>query len=118
MKKIFILDDEADFLISLKSWGVSKNYAIDTFENGDGFLESVLNIKPAVILIDINLRNEDGRLIAKKLKQTLPFAVQIVLISADPAALIAYQHFYADGMMNKPFSFAELDAKLQRHLNR
>ncbi len=116
MPKIFVIDDEGDVLTSIKAWGEKKNYQITTFENSDGFLDSLLEIKPDVVLIDINLKNDDGRFISQDLKNILPFPVKIILISADPLALLDYHSHYADGILNKPFTFADLEKKLKQHL--
>lgn len=118
MPKIFVIDDETDVLVSIKAWGEKTGHEVTTFENSNGFLDGLLNIKPDIVLIDIKLKNDDGRLISDQLKKTLPFSVKIILISADPLALLDYQHHRADGILNKPFSFAELENKLKQHLRR
>jgi two-component system OmpR family response regulator len=118
MPKIFVIDDEADVLISIKSWGEKKGYEVTTFENSDGFLDSLLDAKPDIILIDINLKGDDGRYISQDLKNILPFRIKIILISADPLALLEYHDHYADGILNKPFTFADLEKKLKQHLSK
>ena len=115
MTKIFVIDDEADFLVSIKEWSKAKDYEVTTFENSDGFLDSLLEVKPDIVFIDINLKDDDGRFISQDLKNILPFAIKIILISADPVALLNYDH-YADGILNKPFTFTELENKLKQHL--
>ena len=53
MPKIFVIDDESDVLVSIKPWCEKNGYEATTFENSDGFLDSVLDVKPDIILIDI-----------------------------------------------------------------
>ncbi len=118
MQKIFVIDDEADVLVAIKAWSEKKDYEVTTFENSDGFLDSLLIVKPDVILIDINLKGDDGRYISQDLKNILPFPVKIILISADPLALLDYHDHYADGILNKPFTFADLEKKLKQHLRK
>ena len=118
MSKIFIIDDEKDFLITVTAWAEKKGYDVTTFENSDGLLDSILKIKPALVLMDVNLKSDDGRLVTEYIKKTLPFTVKVILISGDPRALIEYQHYYADGILNKPFGFAELESKLKQHLRK
>ena len=118
MHKIFIIDDERDVLTSIKAWGEKKDYDVTTFENSEGFLDKLLEGKPDLILVDINLKDDDGRFISEDLKNILPFRVKIILISADPAALLDYHNHYADGILNKPFTFAELEKKLKQHLKK
>lgn len=118
MPKIFVIDDEADVLVTIKAWGEKNGYEVTTFENSDGFLDGLLNAKPDIVLIDINLKGDDGRHISEDLKNILPFAVKIILISADPIALLDYNHHYADGILNKPFTFTDLQQKLKQHLQK
>ena len=118
MKKLFVIDDEADVLVSIKAWGEKKNYEVRTFENSDGFLDSLLEVQPDIILVDINLKDDDGRHISEDLKNILPFPVKIILISADPVALLDYHAHFADGILNKPFSFSDLEKKLKQHLKK
>ena len=70
------------------------------------------------MLVDINLKDDDGRHISEDLKNILPFPLKIILISADPAALLNYHTHYADGILNKPFSFSDLEKKLKQHLKK
>ncbi len=118
MKKLFIIDDETDLLTSVKAWGEKEGYAVTTFENSEYFLDSLLEIKPDLVLVDINLKDDDGRHISEDLKNILPFRIKIILISADPAALLDYHSHYADGILNKPFSFTDLGNKLKQHLKK
>jgi CheY-like chemotaxis protein len=75
-----------------------------------------LEIQPDIVLIDINLKDDDGRFISQDLKNILPFPIQVILISADPLALLDYHNHYADGILNKPFTFSDLENKLRQHL--
>src|SRR2546423_9437666 len=118
MSTIFIIDDEQDALITLKAWCEKKGYVAKTFETADGFLDRVLEGKPELIFIDIRLRDDDGRHISSNLKQLLPFAIKIILISADARALLDYQHHYADGILNKPFTFSDFEKKIKQHLRK
>lgn len=118
MAKIFVIDDETDVLISIKAWGEEKGYQVTTFENSHSFLDSLLEIKPEIVLVDINLKDDDGRNVCHDLKNILPFPIKIILISADAAALLDYDSHYADGILNKPFTFTELEQKLKQQLRK
>lgn len=117
-KKIFVIDDETDVLISIKAWGEKNGYQVTTFENSHSFLDSLLEVKPEIVLVDINLKDDDGRNVCHDLKNILPFPVKIILISADAAALLDYHSHYADGILNKPFTFTELEQKLKQQLRK
>ena len=115
--KVFAIDDEEDLLVAIKAWGESRAYEVTTFANSEGFLDALIEHEPQVVLVDIKLKDDDGRLVSDDLKNILPFPVVIVLMSADPAALLDYQHHQADGILNKPFTFTELESKLAQYLS-
>lgn len=111
MPAIFIVDDDTDILVSLESFFKKKNFGVKTFSNGHYLMDAIRQDKPELILLDINLHGEDGRSICYDIKMSISNAVKVLLISADPIALLGYEHSYADGIINKPFAFADLERK-------
>ena len=111
MAGIFIVDDDADILHSLESFFRKKNFGVKTFSDGLYLMDAIKEDRPELILIDINLNGEDGRSICYNIKTSTPGNTKVLLISADPIALLSYEQSYADGIINKPFAFAELERK-------
>lgn len=118
MPAVFIVDDDTDMLTSLESFFKKKNFGVKTFSNGHYLLDAIRQDKPELILLDINLVNEDGRSICYDIKTSASTDVKVLLISADPIALLNYEYSYADGIVNKPFAFAELERKCDNLLIR
>jgi DNA-binding response OmpR family regulator len=116
MPKIFIVDDDKDILVMVNSWSRNKDYDIITFSNADNLLMDVLQFKPDIVVLDIKLKGQDGRLICRALKASVPFPLKIILFSGDPIALLTYHEHYADGILNKPFEFEDLENKFKQHL--
>ncbi len=116
MCKFFIVDDEDDVLLMVKTWFTKKGYEVTTFNNANNLLEKAIALHPDLILIDINLKGKDGRIVCQRLKSSLPFSVKIILLSGDPMALLPYQDHYADGVLNKPFEYEDMEKKIQQHL--
>jgi CheY-like chemotaxis protein len=114
MKKLFVVDDETDVLTSIKSWGEKKGLAVSTYENSEDFLNNLLEEEPEAILIDINLKGDDGRYVSEDLKNILPYPIKVVLISADEQALAGYKTHHADAILHKPFSFTALEKILHQ----
>ncbi len=56
MPTIFIVDDDYDILLSLQAWFERKGYIVATFDNGYNLLSSILERKPHLVLLDINLK--------------------------------------------------------------
>lgn len=111
MPGIFIVDDDADILLSLENFFRKKNFGVKTFSDGRYLMDAIRQDKPELILLDINLNKEDGRTICYDIKTSASGNIKILLISADPIALLSYEQSYADGIINKPFAFADLERK-------
>ena len=111
MPGIFIVDDDKDILFSLESFFRKKNFGVKTFSDGHYLLDAVKQHKPELILLDINLTHEDGRSICYDIKTSTIHHTKVLLISADPIALLSYEQSYADGIINKPFAFDDLERK-------
>lgn len=116
MPKIFIVDDDKDILAMVKAWSNGKDYDIITFSNADNLLADVLELQPDIIVLDIKLKGKDGRVVCQHLKKNVPFPIKIILFSGDPIALLTYHENYADGILNKPFEFEDLENKFKQHL--
>lgn len=116
MAKIFIVDDDVDLLIMMKTWCEKENHEVTTYSTANNLLAETESKRPDMIFLDINLSGKDGRTICYNLKNELSYPVKIILFSADPIALLNFQELYADGMLNKPFEFEELDKKIKQHL--
>ena len=64
---------------------------------------------PDIVLLDVFIRQLDGREICRELKgDTESSHLPVLLMSADPRALKNYQECFADGAIDKPFDLPEL----------
>ena len=57
---ILIVDDEEDFLFTMKFWLISKGYTVDTASSGKEGIAKVNERKPDVILMDVMMPDMDG----------------------------------------------------------
>ncbi len=108
--KILIIDDEASILNALQIFLEQEGYSVEACDNYDGHLEEIgAEDLPDVIILDILLRNDDGRSIAKKLKSSPKTRhIPIILISAHPTAFKSIKQSGADAFLAKPFSSVKL----------
>ncbi len=116
MPAIFIVDDDYDILLSLEAWFSRKNYTVTTFDNARYLIKNILQDKPDLVLLDVNLKGEDGRYICRDIKEQVPYPVKVLLFSANPLALLTYEDSYADGIINKPFELEALEEKCRKLL--
>ena len=117
MPAIFIVDDDYDILFSLDTWFKLKNYVVQTFSNGNGLVNNILQNRPDLVLMDVMLNGEDGRSLCRDIKEQAKYPVKVLLFSADPMSLLTYQDSYADGIINKPFELDALEDKCRKLLS-
>jgi DNA-binding response OmpR family regulator len=114
MSNILIADDSEDLLEMLHLAFKRSSFTIFTASNKailEGYLQKII---PNVIIIDTSFKEHDGREICKELKQNSHFKnTHIILVSGNPQTLQDYRDYYADDILEKPFSVRDLLDKIK-----
>ncbi|MCW3116792.1 MAG: response regulator receiver protein [Chitinophagaceae bacterium] len=103
-----MIDDEPDFLFTVSSILKRKGFRVITGHGAYG-IGSILEKKPDLILLDINMPGKSGSEICRQLKagaetQNIP----IILISGNADIQPEYVESYADNYLQKPFGVTQL----------
>jgi len=117
MHRILIIDDEEDVLVPLKNLLEKEGFEVATLSRGGTALKTVEAFKPDVMLLDIKLREFDGRDICYELKANKKTKnIKIILCSAHVIADNGYIDYGADDFISKPFKLQLLVKKIQHHI--
>jgi DNA-binding response OmpR family regulator len=109
MTKIVIIDDNEAILEAVKIALDGSGYDVITSTKGEDFIPTIAKIKPSVVLLDLLLSGEDGREVAKALRNNKDTKnIPIILISADPGAEKIAKDGGIDGFLSKPFDLDRL----------
>lgn len=109
MKRILIVDDDVDLLASLKSFLTRKGYEVTTTTSCDNGLQILFSASPHLVLLDINVGDEDGREMCRKIKGNAESQhIPVILISANHQQLERYQDYGANEFLPKPFDSLKL----------
>lgn len=115
MLKLLIVDDSSELLGALKLFLEKRGYMACTLSNHRQIFDSIKQLSPDVLLLDIYLSGEDGRDICKKIREDATTrSICIILFSASPDALKNYKFYGADDYIEKPFNLAYLVQKIER----
>ena len=118
---IYIVEDDAGIRELVMYTLQNSGYRVCGFEQGDGLFSTLSDPFPELILLDIMLPGEDGIQILKKLRQDeRTKAIPIIMLTAKSAEydkVIGLDNG-ADDYVTKPFSFAELAARVRSVLSR
>jgi two-component system OmpR family response regulator len=116
MHLLYIVDDEEDMLQTLEFYFQKAGYEVKTFTKSKDMMESLETQKPNLILMDVNLRRNDGRTICKVIKRKYDSTTPIILFSGNADLETEYKECNADGFINKPFSLEEISKVIASHL--
>jgi len=116
-KKIMVVDDDRDILevvsVILKMQGMEPI----PINNADGLLAKVRQLKPDVVLLDVQLGGHDGRHLCKEMKEVEECANTIVILfSANNRYRDNIHDYLCDDFIEKPFDMQELVAKINTYL--
>lgn len=123
MKKIMVVDNEQDFLFTIKDVfkSFSDEYELITAKSGIECLELLKNNNiPNLILLDIMMPEMNGWEVARKLRQNLKWRnIPIIFISAigDRTSKITSLEL-AEEFIEKPFNMKDLKIKIDEILEK
>ncbi|WP_395739588.1 response regulator [Prosthecobacter sp.] len=107
-----IIDDEIQIRRLLRMALETKGYTVREAEAGQTGLQEAVFLKPDVILLDLGLPDIDGVEVLKRLREWSSVPVLILSVRDQEAVKLAAFDAGADDYVSKPFSTAELIARL------
>lgn len=109
MKRILLVDDDTDLLVSLKSFLTKQGYDVTTTTSCRDALSILFSVAPHLVLLDVNVGDEDGRSMCQQIKsQAESQHIPVILISANHQLLETYREYGANASVRKPFNLPGL----------
>ncbi len=116
---ILIVDDEPDLLEKLRSVLTSERYTIETAADGREGLEKIWNDTYDLILLDIMLPGMNGLEVLSEIREAgIRTPVLMLTAKGDIEDKVAGLNLGADDYLAKPFSLAELLARVRALIRR
>jgi DNA-binding response OmpR family regulator len=118
-KKILIVDDEPGIIVALQFLMEQNGYATMVAFSGEEAMEAVAKHHPDLILLDIMLPVVDGFEVCQRIRENPAWKdIRIVLVTALGSDLNVTKglDLGADAYVTKPFSNADLVAKVKELL--
>lgn len=116
-EKLLIVDDETDILNMLEDYFTRNGYQVMTAASGTDAIGKVCG-NPDMILLDINLPDMDGLTVCRKIRDTVSCPILFLTARDTDADKVIGLKTGGDDYMVKPFSMAELGARVEAHLRR
>ena len=121
MKKILLVDDSPTVLMLQKALLKSDSLTFVTASDGVQAIEVARRERPDVILLDIVMPNMDGIAACRALREmpeTRTTPILMVTTRSDDAQMAAAKAAGCTGYLLKPFTKAEVMAKLEEVMTR
>ncbi|MDD2871954.1 MAG: response regulator transcription factor [Candidatus Gracilibacteria bacterium] len=118
MKKILIIEDDKGISASLKLYLENSDFLVELHNEGLEAISKIKNVKPDLIILDINLPGKDGIEITKELRGFS--SIPIIMLTARSSELdrVNGLEIGADDYIAKPFSPRELLARINTIIRR
>jgi len=119
MKRILVIDDEPQMLLGLRDNLELEGYEVVTAADGEQGLSKALSERPDLIILDLMLPRKSGLDVCRELRaraNTTP-VVMLTARSQETDKVIGLE-LGADDYLTKPFSIAELLARVRAVLRR
>lgn len=118
MKQILIIEDDLNIAELERDYLQLNGYKAEIVQDGGQGLKRALTGVYDVILVDLMLPGKDGYEIIKEIRKKLEIPIIVVSARSDDIDKIRGLGFGADDYLTKPFSPAELVARIQSHIKR
>jgi len=115
MKRILIIEDDLNIAELERDYLQLNGYEVDIVQDGALGLKKALTGLYSLIIVDLMLPGKDGYQITKEIRDKFEIPVLIVSARNEDIDKIRGLGFGADDYLTKPFSPAELVARVKSH---
>ena len=117
MRKVLVVDDDQDMLDLVRAALEKDGHQVDTETDGAALRPSRCQ-QYDLLLLDVMMPGEDGFSVCGRIRAEVDCPILFLTARAEDAALVQGFGLGADDYIKKPFSIAELRARVNAHLRR
>lgn len=118
MKSILIIEDDSNIAELERDYLKLNGFAADIEADGQAGLRKALTGEYSLVIVDLMLPGKSGFEIIQEVRKKLEIPILVVSAKTEDIDKIRGLDFGADDYMTKPFSPAELAARVKSHINR
>ena len=113
MAKVLVVDDDRSLLRALRLGLKSGGHEVVTAETGEEGISQVAIAAPDVVILDIGLPDADGMDVCKRIRQWSDVPIIILSATGTEHRKVDALNGGANDYVTKPFSMAELEARIR-----
>lgn len=118
MSKILLIDDDENLSSLLGDYLSEQGHTIHSATDGQKGLRVFFDQKPDLVILDVTMPMKDGWEILKRIREVSDKPVIMLTARSDESDVLRGFSLGADDYVNKPFSFAQLGARVRAVLGR
>jgi DNA-binding response OmpR family regulator len=115
---IVLVEDDARIRTALVQALEERGHAVRAFGSGFPALDAIVEEPPEVVILDLGLPDIDGTDLLIEIRKVSQVPVIVATARDDDASAVATLHAGADDYVVKPFSVAQIDARIAAVLRR
>jgi DNA-binding response OmpR family regulator len=116
--RVLLVDDDPALLQLLGQYLVQEGYEVSTAEDGAAGLRAFYAERPDLVVLDVMMPVLDGWQVCKRIRDMSDVPIIMLTAKGDEAAMLEGFRLGVDDYVTKPFSFAELVARIAAVLTR
>jgi two-component system, OmpR family, KDP operon response regulator KdpE len=118
MTSLLIIDDDRGLDQLLTDYLAGQGYTVRAAENGKLGLRAMYERQPDIVLLDVTMPEKDGWETLRRIREISSLPVIMLTARGDEADILQGFSLGADDYVTKPFSFAQLSARIHAVLGR
>jgi two-component system OmpR family response regulator len=117
--RLLVVEDEPDLAASLRKSLAEEGFAVDVVTDGDEAIWQIESVTYDVVILDLMLPGVTGGEVVRRVRSAGNRVPVLVLTARDASAdKVATLNLGADDYLTKPFTFAELVARVRALIRR
>ncbi len=117
-EKILVIDDDTTLLRFLQEYFGNEGYEVRTADRGQAGLREFYDQRPDIVVLDVMMPGMDGWEVCARLRELADVPIIMLTAKSTEADKLRGFRLGVDDYLTKPFSFAELEARLRAVLLR
>lgn len=117
-EKLLIVDDDTTLLRFLTDYLVQEGFVVQTADRGQAALRLFYDARPDLVLLDVMMPGMDGWEVCARLRELSEKPVILLTAKTSEADKLRGFRLGVDDYITKPFSLAELRARIRAVLSR
>ncbi len=118
MTNLLIIDDDKGLDQLLSDYLSGQGYRVAAAENGKLGLRLMYERQPDIVLLDVTMPEKDGWETLRRIREVSSMPVIMLTARGDETDILHGFSLGADDYVTKPFSFAQLSARIRAVLSR